>query len=162
MCKVLVVNNEQDIRHRIETALNGLHEIRTACSIEEARIVMRTYDPEVLILDLRLSAESTETDTFLCGFNTNGAIIIIVARGEIDRDKKARLLNCGALYVINEPLHLDELRAMVRRASRFFRANDVLTDVEQQGGKWIKQLQSSRNQLEETRRLLNHGCITTG
>ena len=116
MARVLVVDDQDTIRHFISKALEDEgHEVVTAPSGEAALGFFGADPPDAVILDLKLPGMSgLEVLGKIKATERETVVIMITAYGEISSAVKA--MRMGAFDYIPKPVDLDHLMLSLRRA----------------------------------------------
>jgi len=128
---ILVVDDEPQILHALETTLRGAgYEIETAESGEDALTKAKVRPPDGVILDLVLPGMSgVEACRELRGWS-DAAVLVLSVVGE--EAEKVAALDAGADDYVTKPFGMDELLARLRAALR--RAQPETQPVLQIGG----------------------------
>ena len=148
--RVLIIDDEEPIRHFLRVALSGqLYEISEAASGKEGLIAARDEKPDVIILDLGLPDIDGVEVTRLIREWTQTPIIILSVRGS--ENDKIFALDAGADDYLTKPFSIRELlarlRVALRRAERptsetIFTIEDLIVDVDKRlvtlGGKEVQ------------------------
>jgi len=148
--RVLIIDDEEPIRHFLRVALTGqLYEISEAASGKEGLIAARDEKPDVIILDLDLPDIDGVEVTRLIREWTQTPIIILSVRGS--ENDKIFALDAGADDYLTKPFSIRELlarlRVALRRAERpasetIFTIGDLKVDVDKRmvtlGGKEVQ------------------------
>ena len=127
--KVLVIEDEDDIRESIRTYLVQQGFVcETAATRMEAEDRIQLYQYDCLIVDLMLpDGTSMETIRFAKKMGINAGILILTAKNSLD--DKVEGLELGADDYLTKPFHLPELnariKAIIRR--RNFNGDNVIT-----------------------------------
>ncbi len=120
-CKILVVDDERQIRVVLKTALSSRgYAVRTAEDGDEALHAFRAWTPGLVITDLRMpNMDGLELCRSLRAFSAVPVIVLSVRSDERD---KIEALDAGADDYITKPFSIEELlarvRAIFRRANR--------------------------------------------
>lgn len=116
MARVLVVDDQDSIRHFVSKAMEDEgHEVCSASSGEEALEVFTQQPPEVVILDLKLpGVNGMEVLEKIKHISKETIVIMITAYGEISSAVKA--MRKGAFDYITKPVDLDHLILSLNRA----------------------------------------------
>ncbi len=124
MTRVLVVDDEPQIRRALKTNLEARHyDVDQAGTGEEALRLAATRHPDVVILDLGLPGiDGIEVVAGLRGWS-DVPIIVLSAR-DTERDKVAAL-DAGADDYVTKPFGMDELLARLRAALRRLPADNA-------------------------------------
>ena len=115
--RILVVDDEPQIRRALKTALTGHgYEVEVAENGEEALTLLPSWQPDALVLDLVMPEvdgieELRQTRTW-----SDLPVIVLSARGQ-ERDK-VQALDLGADDYLTKPFGMDELLARVRAILR--------------------------------------------
>jgi two-component system, OmpR family, KDP operon response regulator KdpE len=118
--RILVVDDEPEIRNALETTLRGAgYDVDGAASGEDALVRASLRPPEAVILDLVLPGKSgVEVARELREWSDAPILIMSVVGEEVD---KVAALDAGADDYVTKPFGMDELlarlRATLRRAS---------------------------------------------
>lgn len=137
--KLLIVDDEEDIRTQMRWGLAQDYEIFLAGDRETALEIFKRERPAVVTLDLGLPPHPREVEE---GFRTleevleadsHAKVIMITGRGEKENALKA--INLGAYDFFSKPVQIDELKVMIRRALHMYQ-------LEQENAKLQKFLHS--------------------
>ena len=115
--KILVVDDEPQIRRVMRATLSGLHyEVVDARSGEEALVTFRREMPDLVLLDLNMPGMGgLDTCRELRAFSEVPVIILSVRNSEQD---KVAALDAGADDYVTKPFGMQELLARIRAALR--------------------------------------------
>ncbi len=115
--RILVVDNEPQIRRIMRTALTGAgYEVDDAKTGEEALEKLREYRPELVLLDINMSGMGGLAACREIRASGNIAIIMLTVRNsEAD---KVEALDAGADDFVTKPFSTPELLARIRAALR--------------------------------------------
>ncbi|MDS0527196.1 response regulator transcription factor [Clostridium sp. SHJSY1] len=113
--KVLVVEDEMSINDILSSALRSEgYSVRSAFSGEEARMLLKTFNPSIALLDINLPDESGFD---ICKDITRTySIPIIMLTARTDIVDKILGLELGADDYITKPFHIKEVLARVKNA----------------------------------------------
>ena len=127
--KILIVEDEKSIAHFISTILNSNdYETLLARSGSEAKTMISSHCPDLVILDLGLpDMDGIEIIKKIRSWS-NLPIIVVSARGE-DADKVVAL-DAGADDYLTKPFSVEELLARIRVALRRVRYDSQKTSAE--------------------------------
>ncbi len=116
--KLLIVEDEKDLRENIETYFTGEGNICESCSdLKTAIAKVSVYPYDCVLLDLGLpDGEGFTLLDYLKLNHKNEGVIILSARNSID--DKVQGLNKGADDYLIKPFHLSELKARVESIYR--------------------------------------------
>lgn len=118
--KLLMVDDDAEIRTQMQWALTQDHEVYVAEDRQGALAVFRRERPAVVLLDLGLPPHSDGVEE---GFHAlydilqedvNTKVIIITGREE--REHALEAIGQGAYDFLRKPIQLDELKVIMRRA----------------------------------------------
>jgi two-component system KDP operon response regulator KdpE len=115
--KVLVVDDEGAIRKAVRRALSSRgFAVEVAADGEEAIGAVRTFDPDLVILDLNLpELDGLAVCRHLRGWSAVPILVLSVREDEAD---KVAALDLGADDYLTKPFGVDELMARVRALLR--------------------------------------------
>lgn len=115
--KVLVVDDEESIRKAVSRALTSRgYLVEVAADGEEALAGVRSFDPDLVVLDLNLP-ELDGLSVCRQVRATNAVPILVLSVREEEADKVAAL-DLGADDYLTKPFGVDELMARVRALLR--------------------------------------------
>jgi two-component system KDP operon response regulator KdpE len=138
--RVLVVDDEEQIRRAVRRALTAReYAVETAADGEEALSAARTFDPDLVVLDLNLP--HVDGLSVCRQLRTWSSVPILVLSVREDESDKVAALDLGADDYLTKPFGTDELmarvRALLRRAATpraptpvRFRADGLEIDLE--------------------------------
>ena len=114
--RILVVDDEPGMVRAVERVLRGLHEVVGSHSSQEALAIARQFDPDLVILDVRMP----EIDGFelMARMKTaHPGVDIIVMTGSLDDldQKLIRAIRGRAFYFIQKPFDREVLQTLVER-----------------------------------------------
>ena len=114
---ILVVEDERNIRGFMQTTLtsNG-YAVLTAKNGEEAMMMLSSYCPDLVLLDLGLP--DTDGQTFIAAVRKWNQVPIIVVSARTHERDKVMALDLGADDYVTKPFGTSELLARVRAALR--------------------------------------------
>ncbi len=115
MGKLLIVDDEADVR---EFAANFFRkrkiDVWTAESGEEALEVMDRFDPDLILLDIKMGGmDGIETLKFIKIKNKDSRVIMVTGTKPDEQNSFDCCRDLGALDYIHKPLQLDELEKTV-------------------------------------------------
>lgn len=115
--KILVVEDEANIRSVIETILNANdYQVLTANNCEQALLMFASHTPDLVMLDLGLpDRDGVDFIRFVRQDDVTPIIVLSARSGE---DDKIEALDCGANDYITKPFSTGELLARVRATLR--------------------------------------------
>jgi two-component system OmpR family response regulator len=113
MLKVLIADDEQPILQLLETNL-GLegYETRTACNGREALEAIKSFGPNVVLLDVMMPVmDGWEVLRYVTGAKLDVRVILVTAK--VHEDDRLMGWGLGCDGYITKPFDLDELLARV-------------------------------------------------
>jgi len=118
--KLLIVDDDEDLRTQMKWALTADYEVFLAEDRESAIAIINKEQPAVVTLDLGLPPNPAGVeegfavlDHILDAYN-HTKVIIITGRGE--KENALRAVEKGAYDFFYKPIQLDELKVVLRRA----------------------------------------------
>ena len=113
---ILLVDDDAAFRNVMAGELRRLgHEVVTASSGEEAVAQVEQWEPEVVLLDLRLPGmDGLEALKAIRGHNASIEVIMLTGHGSIDSAIES--IRDGAFDYVTKPCPLDEIQIRVQRA----------------------------------------------
>jgi DNA-binding NtrC family response regulator len=113
---ILLVDDDSAFRHVMSGELRRLgHQVVTVGSGEEAVARLEQWEPEIVLLDLRLPRmDGLETLKAIRGHNPAIEVIMLTGHGSIDSAIES--IRDGAFDYITKPCPLDEIQIRVQRA----------------------------------------------
>lgn len=116
--KILIVDDEPQIRKQLKIGLNGYgYDVLTAAAGEEALIVTAQQQPDMMILDIALGEgiDGIEVCKRLREWSKTPVIMLSVH----DEEKiKVQALNAGADDYLTKPFGMEELQARIQAVRR--------------------------------------------
>jgi len=120
MEKLLIVEDSREIREQLRWGLEKEYEILIAGNRSEALQLFRKHVPKIVTLDLGLPPdEDGSKEGLRCIediLRTAPSTKIIVITGNHDRENGLRAVQSGAYDYYVKPVHIDELKVMLKRA----------------------------------------------
>lgn len=120
MEKLLIVDDNSDIRKQLKWGLSKEYDVILASDGKEAISLFKRHNPKVITLDLGLPPDENGTEE---GFRTLEAILtqvpaskVIVITGNDARNNALRAVQLGAYDFYQKPIDIDELRVIINRA----------------------------------------------
>ena len=114
--KVLVVDDEQNSREGLSKILTKEgYKVHIAEDGEKALQEAEDYKFDLIITDLRMpDMDGIEVLKKVREKNKNIGVVIVTAYGEVNSYLTA--MNLGAFEYLNKPIHLEELRRVIKKA----------------------------------------------
>ena len=118
--KILVVDDDEEIRTQMKWALADSYEVLLAGTREEGTQAMTEHTTDVVLLDLGLPPHANDTTEGLLAMEEmlagNPLAKIIVITGQSDRDNALDAIGRGAYDFLTKPIDTEELQVIIRRA----------------------------------------------
>lgn len=152
--KILVVDDEENIRVQFKWALDRDYTVLAAATREEALSLMDAELPPVVLLDLGLPPD---TNGIQEGMSALEQILarhplakVIVITGHSDRETAVRAVHLGAYDYYYKPIDMEEVRVMISRALHLFHLESENAALKQKGdiGRSDQIIGSSRQMAE--------------
>ena len=119
---MLVVDDDAVIRTQIGWALTGEYDVRAAATVADALEALRAFEPDVVTLDLSLTARPGESeeglDILAAAQGAPRPPKVVMLTGSNEREHAVRAIDLGAFDYCEKPVDLDELFVLLRRAVR--------------------------------------------
>jgi two-component system response regulator AtoC len=137
MRRVLIVDDEQNLRHMLQTLLKreGYEPVGVS-SVDSALLELSDRSYEIVITDLRMPGKSgMELVDEIRRRNMETTVVVMTAYGS--RDIAIEAMKHGAYDYISKPFEADELVLLLRKAEereRLFRENQTLHKQIRAGG----------------------------
>ena len=120
MKKLLIVDDNDDIRQQLKWGLSQDFQIFLAADAREALALFRTEQPSVVVLDLGLPPYAdSSVEGFRCldeMLGLNPAVKIVMLTGNNERENALRAMRMGAFDFYAKPPVLSELKVIIGRA----------------------------------------------
>lgn len=117
--KVLIVDDDEEIRTQMKWALAADHEVAVAADRRSAHDAFRKQRPEIVLLDLGLPPSPNDTSegmATLAGLLTlDRTAKIIIISGQSDRSNAVKAIGAGAYDFLCKPLDLGQLKLLLQR-----------------------------------------------
>src|SRR5215213_4795598 len=114
MVKVLVVDDEPQIRKLLKTGLSGYgYQVITAANGQEALALAAQRAPDIIILDISLGSQPDGIEVCRAIREWNSVPIIMLSVHDDERTK-VKLLNVGADDYLTKPFGMEELHARIQ------------------------------------------------
>ena len=117
--KILIVDDEDSIRNQLRWGLAEEYEVLTAGTADEARQLLRDERPSVVTLDVTLGPATAGPE----GLDLLDEIVerhpltkVVMVTGNDSRENALTAIRRGAVDWYAKPIHLEELRVILRRA----------------------------------------------
>ncbi len=120
MTRVLLVDDEPDVRHSVGRSLQVMgYELDVAANGAEGLEMVETRHPDVVLLDLAMPTMSGLSALERLRSWSKVPVIVLSVMGE--EDDKVRALEAGADDYLTKPFGMQELNARIRLALRHAR-----------------------------------------
>jgi two-component system, OmpR family, KDP operon response regulator KdpE len=116
--KILVVDDELQIRKQLKIGLNGYgYDVLTASNGQDALILVAQQQPDMIILDISLGSEPDGTE--VCRRLREWSKTPVIMLSVHDEEKtKVIALNAGADDYLTKPFGMEELNARIQAVRR--------------------------------------------
>jgi DNA-binding response OmpR family regulator len=112
--KLLVVDDDADLRQSIRSALESVCDVLEAASGLEALEMIRTLRPRAVLLDISMP-EMGGLAVLRAARELCPALAVIMLTGELDLEIAREALESGARSYVTKPFEIETLRAEVKR-----------------------------------------------
>jgi len=118
--KLLIVDDDEDIRSQLKWALNDDYEVVLGEDRPSALEAFRSEQPPVVLLDLGLPpnpsgpTEGLATLAELMAHDSHAKVIILT--GQSERDNALKAVGEGAYDFLTKPPGIDEIKFVLKRA----------------------------------------------
>lgn len=117
--KLLIVDDDEDIRTQMKWALGDEYEPLTAGDRADALAAFTAHRPAVTLLDLGLPPRPNEPDEGLAVlsafFGLDPLAKVVIVSGQGDKQNALRAVGAGAYDFLCKPVNMDELRLLLQR-----------------------------------------------
>ena len=118
--KLLIVDDDDNIRTQMKWSLDEEYEVLTAEDREQAMVTLETETPAVALLDLGLPPNPNDTTEGFMALSDmlarNSAMKVIVITGQGEKENALKAIGEGAYDFLGKPIDIDELRPVLKRA----------------------------------------------
>jgi len=146
MNNVLVGEKDDRVRFSIIRCLDG-SEISYAKTVEEFKKKMVEYNPNIIIVN----QEMCEGD--LLGYikqeAKNDIALIIMTEENITSIEIANFIKNGAVYIIRNPFHEEELKQKINKINELLNTSNYLFGLGERGAKELQLLRNAHQKLRE-------------
>jgi len=123
--RILVVDDEPGMVHAVERILARRHQVTGSFSAAEAMNIVRTWDPDLAILDIRMpEIDGFELTARLKALNPYLDVILMTGSMSNPDQKLIRAIRENAFYFIQKPFDSEVLRTLVDRCLELKRLAD--------------------------------------
>ncbi len=152
--KLLIVDDQEDIRTQMKWALAEDYEVLLAGDRPAAMAIMAESRPSLVLLDLGLPPRPGDT---VEGFLALGEMLareplakVIVITGQGERDNAVKAIGEGAYDFLSKPIETDELKIILKRASYLSNLErDALALRDQVGDKGFEGMLGTSAQMQQ-------------
>ena len=120
MNKVLVVEDDKDLRELIYRTLKDSYEVLQAEDRSQACEVMRKIPVDLVLLDLHLPPEVNTPEEGMKTLEemgkTDPEIKVVVITGDREQETSLRAINDGAYDYFSKPFDFEEMKIVIKRA----------------------------------------------
>lgn len=120
--RILIVDDDAVIRSQLSWGLAGEYDVRSAATVAEAVAALRDLEPDVVTLDVSLTARPGESDEGLevlrLAQDGPRPPKVVMLTASADRRHAVRAIELGAFDYCEKPVDLGELAVVIRRAMR--------------------------------------------
>lgn len=120
MEKLLIIDDNDDIRKQLKWGLGKLYELVLAADAREGLAAFKKQQPKVVTLDLGLPPDAEGTTE---GFRCLEEILklaphakVIVITGNDEKNSALKAINTGAYDYLPKPIDINELKVIINRA----------------------------------------------
>jgi DNA-binding NtrC family response regulator len=115
--RLLIVDDEEAARYGMRRSLGGFgYEIQEAESVEAARVLLNTWRPDLMLLDVNLpGASGLEFLSELKKAKTDAPLVILITAHGSER-MAVEAIKSGAHDYLSKPFELDDLRLVIKNA----------------------------------------------
>ncbi|TMQ00030.1 MAG: PEP-CTERM-box response regulator transcription factor [Verrucomicrobia bacterium] len=118
--KLLIVDDDEEIRSQMKWALAGDYEVLLAEDRPGTTGAFHDHRPPVVILDLGLPPSPGAPDEGLAALSEllaeDPLVKIVIASGQSEKDNALRAIGQGAYDFLSKPIQMEELKAVLKRA----------------------------------------------
>jgi two-component system NtrC family response regulator len=134
--KLLIVDDDDEIRTQMRWALTDDYEIVLATDRQTALERFRSDRPAVVLLDLGLPPQSATPEEGLAALSelleVEPATKVVIVSGQGEKGPALRAIGAGAYDFVNKPVDMDELRLLLKRCFHLARLEREYREIQQQ------------------------------
>ncbi|WP_205683786.1 sigma-54-dependent transcriptional regulator [Brevibacillus migulae] len=128
LLNLLIIDDEPAICSSLTFALEDEYQVSTATDRETALRLLSDRTVDCILLDLNLgSASGLDLLHELKAINAEVPIIMMTAYGTIESSVAA--MKAGAFHYISKPIHLDEVRVLLKKALEYRELNQQVKEL---------------------------------
>lgn len=158
MSKLLIVDDDRGIRRTLELHLQTQkYKVKTANSVEDGVAIAQIFNPDIIILDIRMEGKSgLEGISDFKALCPNARIIMITAFHDMQSTIEA--MQNGADEYIHKPIDLDEIDAAISSALQYQNSSngDTITFPDSSGSSIV----GSSNVMKEIFKTIGRIAMT--
>lgn len=132
--KILIVDDEQEIRRQLMWALSDDYEVMEASNKAAAMDLIREKKPQLATLDISLDTSSNDTQEGMHlleeALSIDPKLKVIMITGNNNREFALKAIKRGAYDYYEKPINLEEIKVILKRAlyiQKLERENERLT-----------------------------------
>jgi len=125
--KLLIVEDDEDVRKQMKWALNKDYQVLLAEDRSSAMSLVKQESPSVITLDLGLPpypADTLEGFATLSEIQEHARAKVIVITGRVEKEHALRAIGLGAYDYFYKPIQIDELKVVLQRAFHIHRLEE--------------------------------------
>ncbi len=123
--KILVIDDEPSICKTLSLYFESKHEVLTSSSLEEGENTLEHFQPDLLLLDLRLP-DGSALQLLEKMRNAGDSRPVIIITGHSDMESPIQAMRLGATDYIRKPLDIEEIEvALTRVQSSIIQPKDM-------------------------------------
>ena len=132
--KLLIVDDDEEIRAQMKWALSGDYDIVLAADRAAAVEVFRSEKPSAVLLDLGLPPNPGAPDEGLAALSdiltADRFVKVIVITGQNEKDIALRAIGGGAYDFLCKPIEMDELNHLLKRCFHVSKLEKEFSDLQ--------------------------------
>ncbi len=135
--KLLIVDDEETILKQLTWALKENYNIATAQTFDQAIKTVKSFRPDIMILDLSLTSTTGDFEGFSIlesSLREYPLLKIIIITGHGQRENALRALKEGAYDFYTKPVIIDELKIILQRATYILSLEKELSNLRKPPG----------------------------
>ncbi len=114
-CKILIIDDEEQLLIALATMLNGRHEVSTTTSLEGAMELLKHSSYDIVLLDIRLENGTSGLDLLAVTHELQPAPAVVLMSAFIDKPIAISATNNGALGILEKPFDSSEVYGQIDR-----------------------------------------------
>jgi len=133
--KLLIVDDDEEIRTQMKWALGGDYEVFQAESRSSALEVFRTERPAAVLLDLGLPPHPNNPEEGLAVLTEllaqDRLVKVIIISGQGEKENALRAIGAGAYDFLVKPVEMDELKFLLKRCFHVVQLEKEYAEMQQ-------------------------------